>query len=63
MTCTQAAKLRHSEENYTVLGQNGLFECNKKNCLRSWKEIKGLVMSRQLQKSTEISGVEFGEKK
>ena len=36
----QAAKLRSSEENYTVMEQNKLFECNQKALLgarRNWK--------------------------
>ena len=36
----QAAKLRSSEENYTVMAQNKLFECNQKALLgarRNWK--------------------------
>ena len=34
----QAAKLRCCEENYTVLRQNGLFECNQK---RLFEELEG----------------------
>ena len=38
VTCIQAAKKRHSEENYTVLTQNRLFECNQK---RLFEELEG----------------------
>ena len=60
----QAAKLRCCGENYTVLRQNGLFECNQK---RLFEELEGNEKYSdvicQLKKSAKISGVEFGKKK